>query len=439
MLLFWLDPPASYPTWVVVLSGFVILVTALAVIWFVFGVKEQNRIQYRIIIILLFFALSCVSSLLFASNAEIRGNIGALTLVIAGPAAVWFGGFLLFDRIFPEDKAFPLAAPHDWTTIDGFAKLLRDREHQLGWEMYSEWRNRVSDTYMKLFTRGNEEYICKNLLEAACFAHGKNRIERVSVATAFFYFYNGALEKDPGYIVKIQRIVGIKRDLNPAYIRFTSNPSFQQRIPEAVFLDGRNNKDRLTIADAFTDLNREGVRKEGFHAVLHERVDCCIVSGYSDYPTNREDYALVDLSRFSSTNLGQVVFGVLMPNVTKDFTIHTMRGSLFVPKDDTPLSFLTQHPEVSGDTQLLNEKLGPWLVAIDEGLANAGDHKLEIEARSTLERIRDEIGQRISTLPGWDESQPFSFTALFKAFQPIHTRSFHIDKAHDVTLVLLRW
>ncbi len=429
----------TYPPWVLYVAALVIILTLCAVLWFLFVLKDRTRVQYRIIIILLFFSLSSVTSLLFALNADIHGNIGLLTISISGPAALWFAGVLLFSKLFPEERAFPPPVHSDWTTLHGFTRLLNESDRGAGWTKYGEWRTQVSDRYPVLFELGNEDFIRKNLLDSACVTHGKKRIDKVAIHSAFLYFHDVEGPSAKGFVLKVQRIVGRKADQDPAFIRFSSNPSFERKVPEAVFLDGRRRAGRLTVQGAFTDRDKEGERKQGFHAVNHEQVDCCIIAGYYDYPTGGEDYILVDLERFSSTNVGELAVSMYVQHDITECDVYTMKRSLFFPEDDAPLSFFHHDVDASAGDNDLSKPLGEWLAALDESISGHGGHNIDEEALETLTRIRTEIAKRAKPPPGIIMSDTRLFSDMTKLFEPSRIRSFRMREAHNVLLTFVKW
>jgi hypothetical protein len=420
------------------LASIVVVLTFIALYGFLFFNRAPNRFQYRLIIILTFFATSVVIALLFAVSANMTANAGFVTFSLAGPAAVWLGGMWLFTRLYPEaelDRRPPEPEPkvpvHDWTTLAGFGQLMAQVDQGRDWNPYETWRGRLNEC-SELFEGGDEGNTLKHMLETACNPHRRERLSGTTVTTVFFYFRPAAADHH-GYIVKLQRIEGAVPE-GGAYVRYNSNASFVGSVPASVFLVG--NPVVPSLDRMFTDHDQDGHHKLGYEQLARGTTDCLIVAGYEDFPP-QHDYLLVDVDRFCGDDRGRIVLGVVSPGwPVRSYSAWMMRRPLASPIGTVPLLF-RQAGEVPESRAELAAALAGWLAVLDrilDGPALAPRQAVNPAAdpKVTLQTIRSAVRLR-------QARADFRFAELFQGVQDDHSRAFRIGGARNVIIALFQW
>src|SRR5262249_28126016 len=68
-----------------------------------FTLKSTHDLYvYRITLLLLFFAISTISGLIFTSKANLTGDLKGFGIAIGGPAALWLIALVIFGWFYPE-------------------------------------------------------------------------------------------------------------------------------------------------------------------------------------------------------------------------------------------------------------------------------------------------------------------------------------------------
>lgn len=408
------------------LAAAVILVTVATVVAFIFLVTRRDRMQYRFVLILLFFSLTAMSSLLFTGTAELRANTTAFTIGVTGAGALWLISIYLFTRWYPEGTLFTTPA-FDWETANGFGNLLRDLDRPRGWVSYRDWGNDPEVTPFNSLLRGGEEgNTLKHLLEAACNSHQKKKLVKTRVTTVFFYFA-GPAAGGTGYVLKVQWITG-RPAAATAYVRFNSSASFVGSMSASVILSQTPGG-----LDVFDTRDKTGQHQDGFHEITADPADCLIVSGYSDYPT-RDDFLLVDVERFSQDNTADIVIGVVSPGrKLLGSGVWQVRRPLATPFGEVPLVLRKAAGDPEPDTALVAAHLHTWLATLDKLVANpalaGAPNAMAVER---LAAIHHEVAARV---PGGT----FAFGQLAAAAAADEHRIYRVPTARDVILMLAKF
>jgi hypothetical protein len=92
-------PPRTLMQWVAL--GLAAAAVASAVFLTTQYSSGRDLFVYRVTLLLLFFAISTVSALIFNAKTNLSGNFWGLTLGLGGPAAFWIIALLIFTRFYP--------------------------------------------------------------------------------------------------------------------------------------------------------------------------------------------------------------------------------------------------------------------------------------------------------------------------------------------------
>lgn len=371
--------------WISALASFAVAAAVSASLFFLFR-SQRNPIQivqYRIVILLLFFAISTVSSLLFAGNASFSGKLGAaFTVSVVGPATLWIVALVIFTYFYPETRLGPLTGPGSIATL---TQLVAETERLSGWQPYKDWKGRWNE--FSTILGSGESATVKNLLWYTYFQTPGRKLARAEVTTAFFYFRS--------YTLKLQRIRGSR--VGEAFnLRFSAATSLTGSNAMSLLFVGREHHP-MAILSAYGDHGQGALREI---ELTQERVDCLIVSAYTGDNPDEGDYVVVDLKQFSDDARGYVRLGII------DFekSIHHIHLSTLkrrtVVDDDVPLCFRAEPQSHSDALDTLENNFGGWPLALDELILNVrgplGSHSTALqEVRDTLRANFTKAGLQI--------------------------------------------
>lgn len=395
----------------------VVIVGAVAAVWaFLFAVRRQTRAQYRVVIVLLFFALSCVTSILFAtsSQAELRGGLEGFSFTVIGPAALWLIGLFAFFRFVPEDSLFRNPG-EDPDSLKAITTCIAEIEGNQGWSTYSDWKDKLRG-FQYLFDIA-ETATLKNLLHATYFTHEAEKLNEPRISTLWLYF--------PKSILKIQRIRGRKEGAR-ASIRFSSNPTAVSANATSVFLVGdKVGGGSLSAVLGFTE--NDVIQYRGLQEVAFEPVDCLILTLYDD--PEMEDYLLVDMKRFSLQNQGSAEIAVAcFEKKILASSLWTIKQPVFAGEGRIPLA-IRKSPGTTPSGP--SADFGDWLATVDRAVAGP-QRSLKPAVIEVLKRAQSAMTEGSPRLSKFKDLEQISEVATGYL-------SYSIPEARDVTMLLVRF
>src|SRR5690348_14143375 len=92
--------PREQLVWIAV--GMAAAALATAVYLTIQSGDTRDLFVYRVTLLLLFFAISTVSALIFNAKASLGGNVWGVSLALGGPAVLWIVALVIFTRFYPE-------------------------------------------------------------------------------------------------------------------------------------------------------------------------------------------------------------------------------------------------------------------------------------------------------------------------------------------------
>jgi len=405
------------PLFLFVLAALVVLVALGASVFYVFTQEGRDRDTYVVVVVLLFFALSTASSLLFTNASTIRADLKALTISVIGPAALWLSGIALFFYLLPPQELFDDSLQRPNTTAD-IGRIVNDVEQRHGWLDYGAWKEKQT-TVSDLFDE--QEYgTFRDLLSSVVEPRYFDRVDSARIATVFVYL--------PDSVVKFQRIQG-RREGENAHIRFKSRGTDgAAKARSAFFVADARNGDVPRLTESFTDVTTKG--KKGIEEISSDPVDCLIVTLYDD-PVD-EDYLVINPGRFSNSEITEVDLAALdlVPGKSiVEANVWAVKSPLFMPdRNASPLLF--QRLGTAGtDAGHFHKAIFPWLDSLESALqhqqvkdARARELLLEIRAK-----FRDASGREDLSLGG-----------IHDLLKGEALSGFHSDDARYTVMMLLR-
>jgi hypothetical protein len=385
-----------------------------------------TAVQYRIAILLLFFAISTVSSLLFLNHNDqsatsFGGNIGFFTFAVGGPAALWLIALVVFTYFYPESRLEP-AAPH---TLPMLARLIDDIEGRSGWYNYTEWKGQWNEFSTVLGT--GESATVKNLLWYTYFQIQGPKLSNAEITTAFFYFKS--------FTLKIQRIQGDKNG-DTFRLLFSAGTSLSGSENGSFAFVGR---DSGTIRILKTESDR-GARAAREIELTDKRVDCLLLSYYVGDNPNEGDYIVVDLKRYSDNASGHIRLGI----VDFERPIHAFHLSTLkrrnIAFEDIPLSFHSETVSVSKVIAPVETNLRPWLSALDNFLKNGAGAAVSDDLFANIVKTKKTLEGNLFKAGILKSAEDISFSQLMNL--ATHSKSRHfldLPRAQQIVLTMFRY
>lgn len=361
---------ASIPTWAAGLCAIVVLVATFASVGVLF-MSQASILQSRLAITFLCFAVSCVIGLLFASTAsqsEIRGQLGAYSLVLIGPGAFFIASLAIFAQIFPENNI----TQTDPLTLRKFQEIIRDVEKRSEWSTYSEWKRELHQLW-EPYDRFEHQNIKRMLWYTNYFADDDRKLKTPLIQTLFVF----PTPKSPG--IKLQRISGAKVEGTDVPRVYFAADSTGPR-PQTVMLERRVDKTvkahRLRYPARDTGLAKSGP------LISSDPVDCLVLATYPVDPADEPDpgdFLAIDLPKYFQRDTGNatVDFALLSKMPATEVRLWEVRTAGAAAGGEVPLLFRQFSSSPRNDLpELQNSKeLISWLKYLD---CRANAHKLRI-------------------------------------------------------------
>jgi hypothetical protein len=457
----------NIPRWVPWLVSFTILAGVGLCIFMVtesyLGHQPQPA-AFTSMLFLLLFALGTLTAMLFITKESFRATAGNYTLMISGPAALWFGGTLLIigtpairQELF---KAFT------WPeTITALESNILSIEQNSGWITYRDWKAKNNDYAQQVIS--NERSLVSELLENAfTFPAPRGRendaplLVSPHISTVFFYF--------PKYVLKFQMISGHQQDnASEVDIFFANRSTDESRLSKALLIGDTTDNDgpASAIAKGITETT---VQQDhfGWEPIIGvKNVRCLNVVKYYDGNSRDEDRILVDMKKFTNRETGgQADLMVLNyeRKIAGGSKMWRMKGSvgttahqvplLFREYDSGNLALLSQVRDTNQTTAdngeysiNVQQELSSWFALLDAylkfGPSRQGDDtekSANVSTQAFLQNIRSDMVASLKAL-GYQLSDEGSFQALLQPnIKPRGVAAFHVENATDVNVVLIK-
>lgn len=442
---------ASNPYYLLILivTFLVVFITMGASIHYIYNVsaEELTEAKYYFILSLLFFSLSTVGALVWATNTEIEINAVGMAMRLSGPAVLWFACLLAFKIFIVDEDTFkPRVIAYN------FSKLPQDLakyEEELGWLKYEDWKKKNPD-YMAIFNEEKslgKEFI-KQLRKVASRKITKNgfaKLEDADVSTLFVYSksQSGRVE-----VFKLQRITGKNNTSDRVAIPFRANSSSEEN-PEtlAVFIEGYQ-QNGLNANEVIIN-----PPKDGYVPVGAPKPDVFILAWYSDY--DEYDYLFIDTRSFSDkARVGNI--GIISDPAIKKNDLWMSRAKKFMAApSEIPMSFSVLRAQDFKDNPYNKAWFADWIRLFDsevvpeleDPVSNTNDH-VDSSNKDVLvklcEKIKEHTGDEpiLDSLPTDTDSSRCSLAALLATVSSGNKRKlirYEVQDPTNVMTLLLRF
>jgi len=450
------------PAWIPALVSFAIvsgIVLCGFVVWQGYQNKSMQPAIFLLVLFLLLFALGTLTAMLFVTNEKFDANIAGFSLMIGGPAALWFGGTLLiaFTPLYKQ-----LFNPFAWPdTVPKLERTILDIEQRMGWKLYDQWK--VDNLRFAQQVVYGERGLLSELLENAFafpnpmdpneekFQNVRNLLKSPRIVTAFLYF--------PEFAVKLQAISGDIEDGAPKAELFFANRASNGSDPrKGLFfadVDSAGTPTKINAGIIETNVVPDNF---GWEVTRNPKVRSLMVARYDDGSSSKQDRLVVDMKKFTR-NAGTIDLAALNYEYPMDPSsiMWRMRGSsggsrgqvplvfrrsdigslasLHAPYSDQPVGSAEDDPRYAAKVQ---QALVPWMKLVDEYVKRPFKPGEQPPAdRQFLVNVRDEIASVLTKKLGFVLEQPITFEKLL-AVKPKGASAFHVESAEDVNIVLIK-
>lgn len=404
--------------WIFALTAVMICVAVAGAIYF--GVVSHDSItQYRLMLLLVFFAIATISSLLFAGKAQISGTMAGLTLMVGGPSALWLVALIAFHFYYPEDKVGKVA---DFSSLDKIAVLFDDVERRDGWENYDIWKKNLQGFKTVLGT--GESNTLRNLLWYTHFSTEDKKIDSPQITTVFCYFDK--------YVIKLQRISGnLSGDGFP--LLFGSKGSNDDSSTGSVLLVGRR-VPGLQIKTIVSD--KDPAPSVAEYQLEGPQVDALIAAFYKDDNPPEGDYAVVDMKRYAIHARGNLDIGFVEFNRQIDtFNLSTIKPRQVAAEAEYPLSFRPDSRPPDTNVNRIQTQLSEWLPLLDSIAAGQGTAPISAKSKELIADMHDTLQGKFRDLHLLGGNQTFKFVNLLGGTAK-GKYGYHLPDAQGVVLIM---
>jgi len=304
---------------------------------------------------------------------EVVGSVGALTINIAGPAAVWAAVFLITSHVFALKTG---AAPDEPYTLV-LNRTLEQRDRMLGFDYYRTWYANLN-AFRRVIEKSELHFI-DDLLPKV-FYHGPYGLlkPRQIVNSTLFVFSKGRA-------VKLQRIQGSVRTegekRSRVYLPHTpSTPGGQ--ISCLHFIRGENGINQ-------TACHTHGDWKE---APLNN-IDILLVAVYENDEMENGDYVYVDVSKYVDLERmddAVVELAVVSDRLIEEYNVWEVSASLASTEKPVPLMFRNLHGRADRRTAAEANRNRERIAKMFDGWGGALDHALSGHIGQTTGVSRNE-------------------------------------------------
>lgn len=366
---------------------------------------------YRVALLLLFFAISTVSALIFNAKASLHGNFGGMVLAIGGPAVLWIVALVIFTRFYPEDgirvATLQSMVLHDW-----------DSQVESGWRDYRGWKADIGDSFRDILGVKEVETL-KNLFWNVYYDPPGSRLANVRIGKVFLYL-------GPKYTIKFERIRATRDSASeaPFVLNYGGQASNDTGTSYSVLLVGSDNGSTLTLKDV---PHNDASTEQRFETT---DIDCLIVTWYDDEVTRDGDYITADMKEFANDHHAEFRLGIAAFKPQAEPTSYQLKSRVVSESDRyLPLAFLPMRRIWSNNLEAVRNDLRVWLLLLDKEMEPGGriTGKKRQDLEAILKKAGDSVGHSV-------KAQDLLANGLYKS-----QWSADMPRAEDVVLTLFRW
>jgi len=393
----------------------IVILAALGNAIFVTFIRNASDLQARIAIISIFFAITCVLSLLFlttTAKTQVGGKIAVLSLSIGGPAAFFIACLVIYDYFHPDRSA----QMKDPMTIKTFSDIVSSVEKETGWSTFTQWRSSLGNLQF-LFNR-DEELNLQHLLSFVYYRGVEQRkLKNPLIQIAFIF--GPTLSDGTNKILKLERIVGSKiQDVASVY--FSAKGGTSEAKPRAV-LFVRHSTDQVVPTSS---------RDRSWVDIADDPVECFALAEYSGEKVPEGDMAAVDIAKYFSVEDKEgatVDFALLSPIPRVGARLWQLRATETTGQNDPPLLFreLSLSAQDGAGNMLTDRNFNWWLDWLD---------KKAVESTAEVREFVNSVLLDLRTI-----SPDITFAnCLTHSGLGVKT-SYHLTKLTDPFLVTFLW
>jgi len=456
------DPPPqpdqvrqNVPIWVPLTASFAILVGISLCAYLVFNGDTIRPTSFFLALLMILFSLGTLTAMLFTSSASFKATTGQFSMMIAGPAAIWFGGTF---AIMLSPMGTQMFRAYEWPeTIAKLENTITDPEQAAGWMPYSDWKKENNKAFYEQVTNEERTLLSELLENAFTFPRmgGGDRqrslLKAPEITTAFLYF--------PKLIVKFQMVSGKRQDetYDGKTDLFFGSRATDDRSPKTSLLCAdAGSAGNLTIRSDIVEFDRTP-NSHGWQKVAGENVNCLLAARYEDVDrTQKQDRILIDMKKFTNeTRFGDTInlaiWNYKYP-IARESVMWQMKASVGTRSSKVPLVFrsydtgnlpsLFAHAAMAGTgapTQddpryavNVQKKLAMWLKLVDDYLHQDPDEW----ARLFYAPLQADIAAQLKEISYSIGDSP-SLSDLLSA-TPKGVSAFHVKNATDVSIVFVK-
>lgn len=336
------------------LSAIVIILTIGAGIAYIFAGHDDPLRKYYVMLSLVSFGLSSVSSLLFAVKADFEGTIGFFSMTVGGPAALWIIVMVVISHL-------PQSVPKEPSTIKVLSELSSDVERSLDWIDYGTWRNEKIG-HVENIIKKDEVHHLKKFLVTTYYEGDSPKLTKAHISTLFIY--------NKKSVIKLQRISGEKTTSTIA-LPFKAYPTKPEAVPTSFLLQNSGTKDEVQLGTIFSGENRTDTPTNWASVTSNGELDCLIIAYYHEDAYPEGDYLLVDVKKYLDTThlkpailgkFSQIDLGIISFHGEIDhFNLWEMKNSLTTSSNKIPISFRLKSSTPEGIGEATHQAFKPWL------------------------------------------------------------------------------
>lgn len=386
-------------------------------IW-LFRNNPSPRTQYRIVVMLVLFALSAIMALLFGVTGEVTANV-PVAVKVGGPFAAFLAA-LIITLYFFDYKPDEIGS--DRNILNQVSEAIQAVEKKFNWVSYENVKENL-DGFREI-NGPEEEHFIRNLLGAAYSPNdGVKDITKVKIDTAFLYLSDS--------VVKLQRIRGttIRR---PSFIRFRSNSSYGAKGVMSVILVS-SGKGSLKVGDAFSEHDSDEQMASGYARITYENFDCLILTLYPEYP-EYEDYLLVDVPRFSGENTADISLSIVSTQKNfQDLEVWNMRRPLICTEERFPINFRRMNSVNSRGREKIKDEFIQWFQILDKYESTTRKEDVKKILATIHNRLNDSVQEPDS------ESDMMTFSNAFDSITNFNAFQFQVSQISNTVLALFTW
>lgn len=425
----------NLPNLIVLIFGCLIWGVSLGMLFFFVAKKDAtpSHFQQKLAILIFSVTVTVMVVLLGALPetqkrvTEVAGHIGALTINLAGPAAVWAAVFLITTHVFGANAG----APADERNTLVLNEALERHYRMLGFDYYRTWYANLN-AFRRVIEKSELHFI-DDLLPKV-FYHGPYGLlkPREVVNSTLFIFGKGRA-------VKFQRIQGSVRTdgdkRSRVYLPHTpSTPGGQ--ISCLHFIRGENG------------INQSACHTHGdWKEAPLNKIDIMLVAVYENDELESGDYVYVDVSKYIDLERmddATVELAIVSDRPVEEFDVWEVSASLASTERPVPLMFRSLYSRAGRRTSAEAEKNREQIARMFKGWGKALDLALSGSLGQPTGVSRDEVLRFLrkakdTISDGETETDALSFQQLFQKLPAEDCVFSRLEHQRNVILSTFAW